>query len=58
MMGYTDFRCSIDGLAEIVQGQLHLVSFSIALFLFCGDGVTTSKDLSGKVTDSCFCTSD
>ncbi len=36
MMGYTDFRRSIDGLAEIVQGQLRLDPFSKALFLFCG----------------------
>jgi len=34
--GYTDLRRSIDGLAEIVQGQLHLDPFSKALFLFCG----------------------
>lgn len=34
--GYTDLRRSIDGLAEIVQGQLHLNPFSKALFLFCG----------------------
>ena len=34
--GYTDLRRSIDGLAMIVQGQLHLDPFSSALFLFCG----------------------
>ena len=34
--GYTDLRRSIDGLAEIVQGQLHLDPFSKALLLFCG----------------------
>ena len=33
---YTDLRRSINGLAEIVQGQLHLDPFSKALFLFCG----------------------
>lgn len=33
---YTDLCRFIDGLAEIVQGQLHLDSFSTALFLFCG----------------------
>ena len=34
--GYTDLRRSIDGLAMIVQSQLHLDPFSTALFLFCG----------------------
>lgn len=34
--GYTDLRRFIDGLAEIVQDQLHLNPFSTALFLFCG----------------------
>ena len=34
--GYTDLRRSIDGLAMIVQGQLHLDPFNTALFLFCG----------------------
>ena len=43
--GYTDLRRSIDGLAAIVQGQLRL------------DGVTASKDFSGKETDSCCFTS-
>ena len=34
--GYTDLRRSIDRLAMIVQGQLHLDPFSTVLFLFCG----------------------
>ena len=36
VIGYTDLRRSIDGLAAIVQGQLELDPFSTALFLFCG----------------------
>ena len=35
MTGNTDLRRSIDGLAEIFQGQLHLDPFSTALFLLC-----------------------
>lgn len=34
--GYTDLRRSIDGLAMIIQSQLHLDPFCTALFLFCG----------------------
>lgn len=34
--GYTDLRRSIDGLATIIQAQLHLDPYSRALFLFCG----------------------
>ena len=34
--GYTDMRKSIDGLREIVEGQLNLNSKEKALFLFCG----------------------
>ena len=36
VMGYTDLRRGIDGLATIVQAQLRLDPFSKALFLFCG----------------------
>lgn len=34
--GYTDMRKSIDGLAAIVQGILHMDPFSRSMFLFCG----------------------
>ena len=34
--GYTDMRKSIDGLASIVQGILHMDPFSKSMFLFCG----------------------
>ena len=35
--GYTDMRKSIDGLAAIVQGILHMdPGFSRSMFLFCG----------------------
>lgn len=34
--GYTDMRKSIDGLAAIVQEQLHLDPFTPTLYLFCG----------------------
>ena len=34
--GYTDLRCGIDGLANIVQQQFQLDPFTDTLFLFCG----------------------
>ena len=34
--GYTDLRCGIDGLAELVRQQFQLDPFSNTLFLFCG----------------------
>ena len=34
--GYTDLRCGIDGLANIVQQQFRLDPFTNTLFLFCG----------------------
>ncbi|MGN0164240.1 MAG: IS66 family insertion sequence element accessory protein TnpB [Candidatus Ornithomonoglobus sp.] len=34
--GYTDMRKSIDGLAAVIQGKLHMDPFSKSLFLFCG----------------------
>lgn len=34
--GYTDLRCGIDGLAQIMQSQFGLDPFSQSLFLFCG----------------------
>ena len=43
--GYTDIRKSIDGLAVIVQGNLHLDPFSKALFLFCGKRCDRLKGL-------------
>ncbi len=43
--GYTDMRKSIDGLAVIVQGNLHLDPFSKALFLFCGKRCDRLKGL-------------
>lgn len=55
--GYTDLRCSIDGLAMIVKAQMQLDPYSTALFLFCGRRVTALKDFSGKATDFCFCIS-
>ena len=36
VMGYTDLRKSIDGLAAIVQGQLEADVFGKGVFLFCG----------------------
>ena len=34
--GYTDLRCGIDALANIVQQQFQLDPFTNTLFLFCG----------------------
>ena len=34
--GYTDLRRGIDGLAGIVEREVHLDPFSDSLFLFCG----------------------
>jgi transposase len=33
--GHTDMRCSIDGLAAIVEGSFKLDPFVAALFVFC-----------------------
>ncbi|MBE6850657.1 MAG: IS66 family insertion sequence element accessory protein TnpB [Ruminococcus sp.] len=53
--GYTDLRRSIDGLAEIFQGQLHLDPFSTALFLFCGRRRDRIKGLLWKARGFCYC---
>ena len=49
MMGYTDFHRSIDGLAEIVQGQLRLDPFSKALLPKKPQAVVICARLDGKV---------
>ena len=46
--GYTDMRKSIDGLREIVEGQLNLNSKEKALFLFCGYRCDRIKALIGE----------
>ncbi len=51
--GYTDLRCSIDGLAAIVQAQLKLDPYSSALFCSAEEDVTVSRDCSGRETVFC-----
>ncbi len=56
--GYTDMRKSIDGLAAIVQGILHMDPFSRSMFFFVGEGVTVLRLCYGKMMDSFFYTKD
>lgn len=45
VMGYTDLRRSIDGLAAIIQARLQLDPYSTSLFLFCGKRCDRIKGL-------------
>ena len=41
--GYTDMRKGIDGLAQIVEGNLRKDVYSKAVYLFCGRNTTRIK---------------
>jgi len=43
--GYTDMRKGIDGLAQIVEGNLRKDVYSKAVYLFCGRNTTRIKGL-------------
>ena len=45
VIGYTDMRKGIDGLAQIVEGRLKSDIYSKAVYLFCGRSNTKMKAL-------------
>ena len=54
--GYTDMRKQLNGLLDIIQYNFKLDPYSNSLFLFCGRGLTGSKQSITRETVSAFYT--